>query len=55
MAKPVDKFRHFLREHLKDVIFVALFTVAVFAIGKLFNSCVFPPAVPKQPTFLGNS
>ena len=55
MAKPVDKFRHFLREHLKDVIIVALFTVTVFAIGKLFNSCVFPPPVPTQPPFLDKS
>jgi hypothetical protein len=36
----MDKLRHFLSEHLKDIVIVALFTLAVFLFGKLINSLV---------------
>jgi hypothetical protein len=39
----MEKFRQFLRERFKDIILVALITLAVFLIGKLFNSCILPP------------
>ena len=46
----MGKFRHFLGEHFKDIIIVALFTVAVFAVGKLFNGCIFPPVEKVKTT-----
>ena len=39
----MSKFRQFLSEHFKDIIIVALFTLAIFFVGKLFNSYVIPP------------
>ena len=37
------KFRQFLSEHFRDIITVAFFTLAIFLVGKLFNSCIIPP------------
>jgi hypothetical protein len=39
----MGKFRQFLSDHFKDLIAVAFFTLAVFLIGRLFNSCILPP------------
>jgi hypothetical protein len=41
----MEKVRQFLSEHFKDIITVALFTLAVFLVGRLFNSCLIPLAV----------
>jgi hypothetical protein len=39
------KLREFIAEHWAGVLTVAVFTVAVFLIGKLSNSCIVPPPV----------
>jgi hypothetical protein len=37
----MDKFREFLSYHWKDIIIVALFTLAVFLAAKFVNYLVF--------------
>jgi hypothetical protein len=39
----MGKVREFLSAHWKDIVTIAFFTLAVFLLGKLFNSCIFPP------------
>lgn len=47
------KFRQ-LPEDFKDIIAFALFILAACLVGKLFTSCIFPPAMTAFESLLIN-